>query len=457
MNRRSFIKGTGLGLVGLSKTEPSSAQSVAANDRIVCGFIGVGGMGRGNLRDFLRSEKVDVAAVCDVWQPNVERAVEIAGGKAKGYSDFRKVIDRKDIDAVVISTPDHWHAYMAILACQANKDVYVEKPMAHNIREGRAMVEAARKNKRVVQVGTQQRSGKHFKQVVDSIHAESLGKISRIAAWNYGNESPYGMGNFPDGEPPPGLDYELWLGPAPKRPFNPNRFLFNFRYFWDYAGGYATDWGVHHIDMIQWAIKERAPKRVSALGGKYYVQDNRETPDTLEVIYEYPQVLVSYSNRILNASPVHGRNWAIAFYGTDATLIVDRAGYEIIPETRGTFEPLAPFYERELAAAKEGRTFPPWGSDKEVWKGRTETVQGQGSPEAHFAHVLNFLECVKTRKKPVSHVEIGHYSTATTHLANIAFWTGQTIEWDSEKERIKNNPKANEYLGRRHREPWVLP
>ena len=155
------------------------------------------------------------------------------------------------------------------------------------------MVEAARKSNRVVQVGTQQRSGRHYKEVVAIVQSGKLGKISRVAAWNFGNESPHGMGNLRDSEPPPGLDYEMWLGPAPKRPFNPNRFIFNFRYFWDYAGGYATDWGVHHIDMVQWAMNERAPRKVSAFGGKYYVQDNRETPDTLEVIYEYPNFMLT--------------------------------------------------------------------------------------------------------------------------------------------------------------------
>jgi predicted dehydrogenase len=456
MNRRAFAKASGLGMIsGLAAAQSVGNAVVGANNRVRCGFVGVGGMGRGDLRDFLKCENVDAVAVCDVWQPNVERAVQLTEGKAAGYKDFRQLIDRKDLDVVVVATPDHWHAYIAILACQAGKDVYVEKPLAYNIHEGRRMVEAARQHNRVVQVGTQQRSGKHYQDAVAFIQSGKIGKISRVAAWNYGNESPHGMTDFPDSDPPLGVDYNMWLGPAPKRPFNPNRFIFNFRYFWDYAGGYATDWGVHHIDIVQWAMNVRAPKRVSALGGKYYVQDNRETPDTLEVIYEYPTFLLTYSNRILNASPLLGRTWGIAFYGTDATLVVDRAGYEVMPETHGTFEPLEPFYNREVKAAKEGRAPAPWGSEREVWVGRTAAVRREGS-DMHLAHVQNFVECVRSRNKPNSDVEIAHHSTATTHLANIAFRTHRTVQWNSETEQVENDADASKYLTRHNREPWVV-
>jgi len=456
MNRRNFTRKSGLGMIGaVISTELSRAKVLGANNRIRCGFIGIGNMGRGNLRDFLRCENVEVVACCDVWQPNVERAIETVPGKAAGYKDFRQVLERKDIDVLVISTPDHWHGYMTIQACQAGKDVYVEKPLAHSIQEGRKIVEAAHKHSRVVQVGTQQRSGKHYKDVVELVQSGKLGKISRVSAWNYQNESPFGMGNFPDSDPPSGLDYEMWLGPAPKRPFNPNRFIFNFRYFWDYAGGYATDWGVHHIDTIQWAMKESAPKRVSAMGGKYHIQDNRETPDTLEVLYEYSSFLLTYSNRLLNASPLHDRSYGIAFYGTDATLVLDRSGYDVLPETRGTFESPEAFYKREIEAAKQNRFPNPWGSARDIWVGRAATIRGEGSDQ-HLAHVRNFLECVQTRKRPASDVETTHSSTATTHLANIAFRTGRTIQWNSEKEQIENDADAAKLLGRKNREPWII-
>jgi predicted dehydrogenase len=316
-------------------------------------------------------------------------------------------------------------------------------------------VEAARKYNRIVQAGTQQRSGKHFQQAVQYVQSGKLGKISRVSTWNLQNESPHGMNSFPDSDPPPGLDYQMWLGPAPNRPFNPNRFIFSFRYFWDYAGGYATDWGVHHIDIVQWAMNVRAPEKVSALGGKYYIQDNRETPDTLEVIYQYPEFLLTYSNRLLNGSPILNRPWGIAFYGTDATLVVDRSGYEVLPESRGTFEPLDPYYKRELEAVKQGRPAPyPWGSDRDVWIGRASEVHAQSGPDIHRAHVQNFIDCVRSRQRPASDVETTHYSTSTTHLANIAYRTGRTIKWNSEMEQIENDQEAAAYLSRNNRGPW---
>jgi len=457
MNRRNFVRTSSAGLVAaFANSSSSRARVLGANQRIRCGFIGVGNMGRGNLRDFLKCDNVEAVAVCDVWKPYVDRAVEITSGKATAYSDFRRVLDRKDIDVAVISTPDHWHGYMTIEACKAGKDVYVEKPLAHNIYEGRKMVDAARKHNRVVQAGTQQRSGRHYQEVVELVRSGKLGKVSRAAAWNYQNESPFGMGDFPDGEPPAGLDYELWLGPAPKRQFNPNRFIFNFRYFWDYAGGYATDWGVHHIDTVQWVMNVSAPKKVSAIGGKYYIQDNRETPDTLEVIYEYPTFLLTYSNRLLNANQFHNRSTGVAFYGTDATLVVDRSGYDVLPETRGTFEKMDPFYKRDLATGKDGRIPNPWGSERDVWLGRTAAVRGEGGQEMHLTHVKNFLDCIETRKKPASDVEVTHYSTATTHLANISYQTGRTIRWNSQQEQIVDDVEAAKLLRREGRAPWIV-
>ena len=205
MNRRSFLRGSAAGVMGtFAQRRSSQGRVLGANQRIRCGFIGVGNMGRGNLRDFLKCENAEVVAVCDVWQPYLDRAVEISSGKPAAYSDFRRVLDRKDVDVVIISTPDHWHGYMTIEACKAGKDVYVEKPLAHNISEGRKMVESARKHNRVVQCGTQQRSSRHYHEVVEFIKAGKLGKVNRVAAWNYQNESPFGMGDFPDTEPPPG-------------------------------------------------------------------------------------------------------------------------------------------------------------------------------------------------------------------------------------------------------------
>ena len=243
--------------------------------------------------------------MCDVYGANLAKAAALAP-KAAQVKDFRAVLDDKDIDAVIIGTPDHWHALMTVMACQAGKDVYVEKPTSVAIAEGRKMVEAARKYNRVVQVGTQQRSAKHFQQAAKLVQDGGIGKVAAVRCWNVGNQSPDGIGNPPDGEPPADLDWDLWLGPAPKRPFNANRFgvvptnFSYFRWFWDYAGGMMTDWGVHLIDIVQMAMKVDAPTSVSAVGGKFCLTDNRETPDTILASYQYPGFVMTYENRTTN-------------------------------------------------------------------------------------------------------------------------------------------------------------
>ena len=457
MNRRNFISSTAAGMLGVSTSAKSYAAMAGANDRIVMGFIGLGGMGRYNLKDFLQMNDVTVAAVCDVWGLNSGRALKMTesqpSGKAREFSDFRKLLEMKDIDAVLVATPDHWHALPTIQACEAGKDVYVEKPLAHNIYEGRRMVDVARKNNRVVQMGTQQRSGKHYAEISQLIRDGRIGNISRIAAWNYNNESPRGIGNPPDGDPPTGLNWDMYLGAAPKVPFNPNRFVLNFRWFWDYAGGMMTDWGVHHIDTVHMAMGVKAPNAVSSSGRKYVLKDNRQTPDTLEVTYEYPHFILTYSNRFLNNRSAQGRVYGIEFYGTDGTLFVDRAGYEITPETRKIDEEPVPPYLKKLKTDEN----PPqsWEKERFVGLGRTQLVQGEGS-EQHIFHVRNFLDCVKSRQRPVSDVEEGHRSTTAAHLGNISFHTGRKIYWDAEKEQVINDPEANKRLSREYRKPWEV-
>src|SRR5690606_7285247 len=261
MKRREFLSSTAAGVAGglvagvgradgagpaFSQSAQSRARVAGANDRIRVGFIGVGGMGRSHLNNFMQHDDVQVVTVCDLWEMNRNRARRMSErqrtGAASAEQDFRRVLDRQDIDAVVIATSDHWHAIPMVMACRARKDVYVEKPVSHTIAEGRAMVKAAREHNRVVQVGTQQRSGLHFQEAVRIVQSGALGKVHRIATWNYGNEAPAGIGRPPDGSPPAGLDWDFYLGPAPQVPFNPNRFIFNFRWFWDYAGGMMTDW-----------------------------------------------------------------------------------------------------------------------------------------------------------------------------------------------------------------------
>ena len=316
-----------------------------ASDKLGVGVIGMGRMGRYNLEDFAKQPDVEIAVVCDVFAPNLEAGLKASDGKAATCKDFRQILDRKDIDAVIVATPDHWHALMAVEACKAGKDVYVEKPISTTVEEGRRMVEAARKYNRVVQVGTQQRSGIHFQKAVAAVEQGMIGKVSFVRTWNYDNNYPEGIGNPADSNPPADLDWNFWLGPAPKVPFNWNRFgpdpklpprWSTFRYFWEYAGGYMTDWGVHLIDIVQWAMQVDGPSVIASMGGKYYIKDNAETPDTLQVTYEYrnPDFVCVYENRWDNGNSMSDKGYGIEFHGTDGTLFVDRSGFEWILETR---------------------------------------------------------------------------------------------------------------------------
>src|SRR5437867_1280156 len=457
MSRRSFVAGSAIGMMAASTTLKAMPNVKGANDRVVIAFVGLGGMGRANLKDFLLMKDVSVAAVCDLWEHNRNLAIKMTkeqpSGEAKGFSDFRKVMELKDVDVVVVSTPDHWHALPTILACEAGKDVYVEKPLAHNIYEGRKMVETARKQGRIVQMGTQQRSGKHYQEAFQLIRSGKIGKISRIATWNYGNESPRGIGNPPDGNPPTGLDWDMYLGAAPRVSFNANRFIAHFRWFWDYSGGMMTDWGTHHLDSVHAAMDVKAPLAVSAVGGKYYLKDNRETPDTLEVTYDYPGFILTFSHRTLNARGCQNRNYGIEFYGMEATLFIDRSGYEIYPEIRNPDEEPMPPYLQQLK--NDDKSPEPWERPRAMRIGRTELVLGEGS-EQHISHVRNFLDCVKSRQKPRSDVEDGHFATTAAHLGNIALHTGRKIRWDPQKEQVVDDLQANKLQRREYRKPWEV-
>ena len=315
--------------------EPKAApKSVAATDKIVLGFIGVGGMGTGLLNEFRKFPDVEIAAVCDVYEPHLLRARGEAGGKAEIYGDFRRVLDRNDVDAVVIATPDHWHAIPTILACQAGKDVYCEKPLAHRIQEGRAMVQAAEKYKRVTQMGNLIHAGENYHRVVEIIRSGVLGKITKTRVWLAADRS--GLGRPEDGPPPTGCDYDFWLGPAPSRAFNANRFTFNWRYFWDYGGGILTDFCCHIVDLVHWAMDVDAPHTISATGGRYALADNAEVPDTLEVTYEYrkgdQKFLMIWSHTDASTHGLENKKLGIMFQGTDATLVADYSTYTIIAE-----------------------------------------------------------------------------------------------------------------------------
>jgi predicted dehydrogenase len=411
-----------------------------ANDRIRVGLIGCGGQGSYDLRNALRIKNVQCVALCDPDDRQVER---VARGVVQPVhstadllttKDFRKVLELKDLDAVIVATPDHWHALPMIVACQAGKDVYVEKPLSVSIAEGRRMVDAARKYDRVVQMGTQQRSASHYAQAIEYVRSGKLGKIRLVRAWAYldwKGETPV----LPDTDPPPELDYDLWLGPAPKRPFNQNRFHFTFRWFWDYAGGLVTDWGAHMIDIANWGMGIKAPSSAVSVGGKFgYPKDAMETPDTQQVIWEFPDFSMIWEHALGVGRGPETREHGVAFHGNNGVLVVDRSGWEVYPETDRIDKRV-----REYKMTGLPRQGLAWGEDYSL------------------LHVQNFVECMRSRKRPTSDVEIGHNSMIACHLGNVAYRLGRQVKWDVEREAFLGDSEAQRYLSRPYREPWKLP
>jgi len=421
----------------MASAAPAPGKSLGANDRIRVGLIGCGGMGRGDLRDFLQVKNVECAALCDVDDQQSAMASKVLfedqglQKPALVTRDFRRVLDQRDIDAVIVGTPDHWHALPTIMACQAGKDVYVEKPLALTIAEGRAMVDVARKYNRVVQMGTQQRSAPHYTEAVEYVKSGQLGKIRLVRAWAYldwkGELPP-----VPDSDPPPTVDYDMWLGPAPKRPYNKNRFHFTFRWFWDYSGGLMTDWGAHMIDIANWAMGVKAPSSAVSVGGKYgYPNDAMETPDTQQVIWAFPEFTMIWEHMLGAGRGPEAREHGVLFHANNGVLVVDRGGWEVYPETDRIDKP------RQYKAAGVPR--------------RTAETQTY-----HLTHVQNFVDCMRSRKRPNSDVEIGHNSMIACHLGNIAQRLGRQIKWDVENEKIIGDPEAQKFVSKEYRAPWKL-
>jgi predicted dehydrogenase len=441
IDRREFMRratATSIG-AGIALTGIGAGNVLGANEKVRIGLIGSGKQGVSNMQSFAKQPEVEVVAVADVYEPNLQKGLKAAGEKAQAYRDFRQLLDRKDIDAVIVATPDHWHPLQTILACQAGKDVYVEKPIAVAVEEGKRMVEAARKYQRVVQVGTWQRSGIHFQKAIQLVQDGLIGKVSLVRCWNYTNLYPEGIGNPPDCDPPAGLDWDSWLGPAPKVPFNWNRFGLpydghdrwsTFRYFWDYANGWLGDWGVHVLDIAQWAMKVDGPNVITSPGGRFYLQDNSDVPDTLQTTLEYPGFVCLYENRLLNENSMWGKGYGTEFHGTDGTLFVDRSGFQVFPEKRKI-------------------------ENKSV--DRTPTVQMESANDALDDHVRNFLDCIKSRQRPVSDIEIGHRSTSTCLLGNVAYRTKERLVWDAANQKmIQGSAEARKLLSREYRAPWKL-
>jgi predicted dehydrogenase len=430
--RRSFLgTATMATLAAGSLASPgirtARADTVSPNEKVRLGVIGCGEMGQGDLKCFFLNPEVDCVALCDVDDARLAKATAICqeqrGKKPDTVKDFRHVLDRKDVDIVLVATPDHWHALPAVMACQAGKDVYVEKPLAKTIAEGRAMVEAVKRHNRVAQMGSQWRSARHIIEAADIIRSGKLGKVSLARAWAFLDWLP-SIGHVADGPPPAGVDYETWLGPAPKREFNKNRFHFNFRWFWDYAGGLMTDWGVHLLNMVEMAMPADMPRSVTSCGGKFVFDDDSETPDSQITVYEFPTYQLIWEHRAGLNNGLNGRPWGIEWHGTEGTIILDDTGYEVRPERKA---------------------------------GNLDPVKKPGSGDPRPVHVRNFLDCVKSRQQPVLNLEVGHRVSTLAHLGNIAFRTGQKLSWDNAAGKIAGNSEANRLVSVQYRKPWNLP
>jgi|HigsolmetaAR201D_1030396.scaffolds.fasta_scaffold12451_2 Predicted dehydrogenases and related proteins len=427
MRRRHFLFATGSAL--------SASRILGANDRVHVGLIGCGGRGR-YVAGFMRQvPNVHFSAVCDVWREKRLAAKQWAGPDTAEFSDFRKLLEHKPLDAVLVATPDHWHAIPTIFACQAGKDVYVEKPLAHNVREGRAMVEAARRYKRIVQVGTQHRSAPHYAEVAQIVQSGGIGEVRFVRVWNYSNMLPNGIGHADDEAVPDGVDWDMYLGPAPMVPYNRLRIGPTYRWFWDYAGGTITDFGVHRFDTVNQVMNAKAPLTVSATGGRYVLKDDGQMPDLLQVTWEFPGWVLSYEACNFNSHGTGGRTPGMkyyhakgaddrphgeAYYGTKGTLMCDRLGYEIYPGSEGV---------------------------QRVYKNSTD---------ATALHARNFIECVRSRKRPNADVELGHWGTNIAHLGNIAYKTRRKLVWDSVKEDFEGAAEASALLSRKARKPWDI-
>lgn len=462
--RRQFLKNSAVTVFGVTLGlhavgAPTVRPVLGANDRIRMGFIGVGNRGWKLLRSFMSHDNVEIVALCDVYEPYLlrdrskvdKRLVSDLGskippmgenemfkGKVDLYKDFRKLLERKDIDAVCISTPDHWHAVQTIMACEAGKDVYVEKPLSITIREGRRMVEVAKETNRVAQVGINRRGSPIYQEAAKLVQGGKIGQVSVARAYRVNNMFPNGIGNAKPEDPPEGFDWDMWLGPRAYRPYQYNIAPYKFRWWKSYSSQNGN-WGVHYIDAMRWLMGEEAPIAITAHSTKAILKDDRTIPDTSEITYELASgaIIVFGMYEACGGKVINGGE--IELRGTKGNLTIHEGSYNIVPTKGGQFQDrgtlIEPVEKRREKPEKNLRNTP------------TESAGNL---------ISNFLDCVKSRKQPICDLETGHRSNTFSLLANIAEEVKTRIEWDPEKERVINNKAANELLHYEYRKPWKL-
>jgi predicted dehydrogenase len=415
-HRRDFLTTSAASLAAISASTYAGAAD-RPNEKIVLAVAGVHGRGKELIKGFSSFDDVEIAYVCDPDSNVIGAALgelkKRQSREPKVEQDFRRALVDKSLTALAIATPDHWHAPAAIWACQAGKHVYVEKPASHNLREGRLMVQAARKHDRVVQMGTQRRSGAHFQSAAEFVRSAKLGKVPFARTWIAGGRP--NIGHKSDGPVPAGVDYDLWLGPAPERPFNPNRFHYNWHWNWDYGTGELGNNGVHALDVVRMVLGLDTPERISAGGGKYFYDDDQQTPDTMIVSFDFPGTCVTWEHRLWSKSGNSEDGW-VTLFGEKGTLIFDRKGWHVVDGVE--------------AAEK--------------------------ATEIERPHLRNFLDCIKSGKRPNADIEEGHKTTRMCHLGNIAFRVGRALRFDASTETIVADEEANRYLGRTYRKGYEI-
>ena len=406
---------------------------ISPADQINIGAIGINGMGWANVVSALKQPGVNLVALCDVDKNVIDRRLgelaklNVDASKVKTYADYRALLDNKDVNVVIIGTPDHWHALQMIDACSAGKDVYVEKPVGNSITECRAMVAAQKRHNRAVQVGQWQRSQQHFRDAVDFVYSGQLGNIRTVKIWCYQGWMKPGP-IVPDSAPPAGVNYDAWLGPAQKRPFNSSRFHFNFRWFWDYAGGLMTDWGVHLLDYGLLGMKAPVPKTVVSLGGKFAYPDlAQEAPDTLTALYEFDNFNLVWDHAMGIDNGSYGRDHGIAFIGNNATLVLSRGGWEVLEENRAKNKVAKP-----LAKPSDN------GLDK---------------------HWENYISVVRSRKfnELNCSIEAGAHVATVAQMGNISYRSGQRVIWDKSAEKFTDDKLNKKYLMAGYHNGYKLP
>jgi len=419
ISRRGFLKTSA---VAATASAVGKVSAAGANERIGAAVIGCRNRGRNVAGAFHGTGRFDLVTICDCDQAMIDDAMKKLGKnlprQPRQVKDFQRVLDDKDIDAIINATPDHWHAQITNMALQAGKHVYLEKPASHNINEGKAMVAVQKKHPNlIVLVGSQQRSGQHFKDAKEFIDSGALGKIGFCRAWITNNRQV--IPRIPDSAPPKSLDYDMWIGPAPYRPYNENRVHYNWRFIKDYGTGETANWGAHMLDVVRWYMDIGFPKSVSAFGGQHVVKDAKEWPDTQTIIYEYPELTVLWEQRSWTGFKMNGTDCGVEFDGHKGSLVISRQGWTFYPKGGKPVE--------------------------------------HGKSDLSGAHVRNFADSIQGSARPAASIEEGRKTATMCHLGNIAVAVNRRLEFDAKTQTIKNVPEADKYMGRQYRKPWKLP